>query len=239
MRFRIVNKNTNMNDEVSSEHNGHLLMHVSGEGRIMFVENISRKRMFAVGIYVRTSGSCEHSGESSIFRISWRCRRQPASLPPIEAGVLRARRARVTYEFKGFRETPARRARARARVHTVEVNSVPQTSLFEHSLRQDEDVQSFVAAQGLPLLPSLENLCAPSCLPRAVSSSHSLHLVLPPSSSRDLLCFLPFPPLVPPTVRFWRERDRQRARSGRWTRTKQIGRAKAGERIASAQARGT
>lgn len=53
--------------------NSHLPKHVKnkergGGGR---VENISRKRMFAVGIYVRISGSCEHSGESSISRISW------------------------------------------------------------------------------------------------------------------------------------------------------------------------
>lgn len=65
MHFRIVNKkNTVHNTLVKlAASNGHLLMHVIGEGRIMFVENISRKRMFAVGIYVRTSGSCEHSGE--------------------------------------------------------------------------------------------------------------------------------------------------------------------------------
>lgn len=32
-------------------------------------------------------------------------------LPLIEAGVLRARRARVTYEFKGFRETRVQKGR--------------------------------------------------------------------------------------------------------------------------------
>lgn len=32
--------------------------------------------------------------------------------PPIEAGVLRTQRARVTYEFKGFRETSVRAAHA-------------------------------------------------------------------------------------------------------------------------------
>lgn len=163
---------------------------------------------------------------NSISRISrrWVGRRLAASethrrSKPASFG---ARRARVTYEFKGFRETPGRRARARPR--SVEVNSA-QTSLLEHSLRQDEDVQSFVAAQGLPLLPSLLRTFAlpsvqpssyltssrSSCLPRAPRTSRSFHPLRarppPLSSSRPPppppSTPLPTPPNVPLAVRFW------------------------------------
>lgn len=103
-------------------------------------------------------------------------RRSP---PSIEAGVLRTQRARVT-NLKDFVKPPFV-PRTQSSAH------LSQTSLFEHSLRQDEDVQNFVAAQGLPLLPSLENLSAPalSSLERC-SSSHYLHFAFLPSSSCDL-----------------------------------------------------
>jgi len=78
------------------------------------------------------------------------------------------------------------------------------TSLFEHSLGQDEDVQGFVAAQGLPLPPSPENLYArlgPSrltrCLPRARCTSLAFSSSLSLSLSFSFLRF----PLRPPSRR--------------------------------------
>lgn len=171
-------------------------MHVKNKERITFVENISRKRMFAVGIYVRTSRSCEHSGESSISRISWRCRRQPASLPPIEVGVLRARRARVTYEFKGFRETPVRRGRARARTRARGRGEQRTGRLLSSSTAWGRMKTSRASWQlkvcHFSLLLRTFTL-PPASLARYLPRT-LLHFVPPPSSSRDLLCFLRFSP---------------------------------------------
>lgn len=135
----------------------------------------------------------------------------------------RARRAHVTYEFKGFRETFVSFFLSFCRVRSRGWTD-GQTSLFEHSLRQDEDVQSFVAAQGLPLLPSPENLYAslsPSplawCVFFALVASRALRSSF---SSCDLLRFLRLAPLLRLAVRFWREGDRQRVRSRGWTRTR-------------------
>jgi len=200
--------------------NNHLLMHIRAVKRKLYSLEIfrwkfSEAKYSRMGFYVRTcERSCEHSRQSSISRISQRCRRQPASLPPIEAGVLRAQRARVTYEFKGFRETPCPCARSRGEQRTGRLLS--SSTAWGRMKTSRASWQLKVCHFSL----LLRTFALPPS--RTVFLSHCTLFFLRPLHATYLLCFLPFPPLplphpssalVPPAVRFWREEDRQRVQS--------------------------
>lgn len=80
----------------------------------MFVKNISRKWVFALRFTWEPQKIVRVARREGIWFLEFLgdaagSRQGP---PPIEAGVLRTQRARVTYEFKGFRETPVRAAHA-------------------------------------------------------------------------------------------------------------------------------
>lgn len=169
--------------------NNHLLMHLRVVKRKLYSLEILGSEYSRMGFYVRTcERSCEHSrvrfleflGDAAGSRRT--CRQsKPASFEH-NGPALRT-------NLKDFAKPPSVRC---ARVHAVEVNSVPADfslrAQLEAGWRRPELRGSSRSATSPFSWEPLRSLLPPS---RSVFLA--LHFVLPPSSSRDLLCFLPFP----------------------------------------------